>query len=1392
MKNWIIISLVVGMLVFTAVPSSVVADTISYDPKIVDIHGHSHPYVEAGGPYQNTSGRTIFFLGYVYPGSSGYPVVYEWKFGDGERYRGNFSSYGKTTGMDGSTFPDVDVYPGKPTYLKCPANHTYTDDGYYAATLTVWDNHGNRAFDTALVCINRDIPDIPDDYPQWKPPSWWQGFCSDNKFSKKVWDTDSGIWAETTSVGLGQSIKFKISFTANRHMTNVEIVDYLPPTVRYKDFSISPVSIEKEVFFDPSGLTFYPFTRITWDIGSVSTGETVVIVINGTVEYLNYSYFGIPEEYEWCPISYQTKNVAVRTYTAYSDGCGNPFTATDKNDASFTIIGEQPSIKLVKKVKNESECIWHDEIDATVGDTIYFKLMINNTGNVDIPTPITVNDHLPTGLEYVKNSASYYICNGSTCTIPIPKEPTGISDLQWVFNAALEENYSIVIIFSANVTEPGNHTNVGEVDAEYNGIPLHSSDSAFVRAEEAPYPAIHLDKKVWNGMAWVDEINATVGEKLAFKIDVANTGSEKLTGINVTDVLPSFLSYVDSSPSPDYVSIDGSTLVWLKDSLNVSESLQIILNATVDDIGSDSNVANVTTDQSVEDEDELPIGVKSIGIEKFVSDDNQNWSKGVNVEVNSTVYFKIVVTNNGSTDLSDVYVNDTLPTFLAYNDDANYTPEETIGNKIVWKFSVLPSNSVIIITFSAKALFTGCAPNCAVVETNGMTDESCAFVYVHQPPVADMLVTKLVSVDNSTWTKYASVHVNDVVYFKIFIHNNGNTNITNLIINDTLPSILSYNSGSAIPSPSQMVGNSIIWNTGAFNLTPGSTLYITFSAKAVNSGTEDNVVNVSAYSEEVQETLYGEDNATISVIPNLPNLTVEKYVKWDCVLPFKKNVTADIGDWVTFKIYVNNTGNVPLNISVKDVLPEGLEFWAGSENHSDVFERSGNALYWNFTNVAEGSSIEIIFRANVTDCGELINFVTATGKFDCMPEIISTDTATVWIPCNPGIDIDKKIWNGTSWVDDLPYEEVNGGSVRFNITVRNTGNLELYNVTVIDILGPCCIYDPSNYSIPPSYVKSKYIYWNFTQLDVGEVIYMEFDAKIDCPAVNSVDVSADYNEGSVSDSDSVTIFRAVPTLSYGPGSHDFGNIEQNETTSTTFEIWNSGNGTLDYTLSESCDWLEVSPTSGTSTGEHDVITVTVNTTGLSSGLHTCDIEIDSNGGNGLFTVTVNVTLPSGPNPILSYSPESHNFGDMEQGQSDSTTFEIWNSGTGILEYELSESCDWVTVSPENGTSTGEHDTITVYIDTSGLAVGYHTCNIDITSDGGSGTFTVSVNVTSPQQPSPVLSFSPTSYDFCDIEQNQTASTTFEIWNSGNGTLDYTLSESCDWLEVSPTSGTSTG
>jgi len=95
-------------------------------------------------------------------------------------------------------------------------------------------------------------------------------------------------------------------------------------------------------------------------------------------------------------------------------------------------------------------------------------------------------------------------------------------------------------------------------------------------------------------------------------------------------------------------------------------------------------------------------------------------------------------------------------------------------------------------------------------------------------------------------------------------------------------------------------------------------------------------------------------------------------------------------------------------------------------------------------------------------------------------------------------------------------------------------------------------------------------------------------------------------------------------LFFNPDEHNFGNMNAGTTDYVNFEIWNGGGETLEYTLSESCDWLDVSPVTGESTGEHDTITVEINTNELAPGGYQYDISIESNGGDNFFSVFVNV------------------------------------------------------------------------------------------------------------------------------------------------------------------------
>ena len=140
------------------------------------------------------------------------------------------------------------------------------------------------------------------------------------------------------------------------------------------------------------------------------------------------------------------------------------------------------------------------------------------------------------------------------------------------------------------------------------------------------------------------------------------------------------------------------------------------------------------------------------------------------------------------------------------------------------------------------------------------------------------------------------------------------------------------------------------------------------------------------------------------------------------------------------------------------------------------------------------------------------------------------------------------------------------------------------------------------------------------------------------------------------------------------------------------------------------------------------------------------------------------------------------------------TFTITNIGTGTLTYTIEESVSWITsITPASGDSTGETDTITVTIDTTGLSETTHDNYFTVNSNGGNQNIQVWVTVEYPAIPTPVLGISHSTVDFGVVALDSPASKTFEIYNDGTGTLTWDIIEDVSWItSISPLAGGSDG
>ena len=174
-------------------------------------------------------------------------------------------------------------------------------------------------------------------------------------------------------------------------------------------------------------------------------------------------------------------------------------------------------------------------------------------------------------------------------------------------------------------------------------------------------------------------------------------------------------------------------------------------------------------------------------------------------------------------------------------------------------------------------------------------------------------------------------------------------------------------------------------------------------------------------------------------------------------------------------------------------------------------------------------------------------------------------------------------------------------------------------------------------------------------------------------------------------SDSVKCVMTIPgytDLLVSTDSLDFGDSE----TQLTFNISNAGSDTLYWLIDVDSTWLNIDAYSGTTTTEIDSITVIVDRTGKAPGDYFENVIVyNGNNVNDRDTITASMNVPAVP--ILSASTDSLDFGTIDS----ISIFNISNSGSGSLSWNLAADSSWITLEPTSGTTTTESDPITVTV-----------------------------------------------------------------------------------------------
>lgn len=157
--------------------------------------------------------------------------------------------------------------------------------------------------------------------------------------------------------------------------------------------------------------------------------------------------------------------------------------------------------------------------------------------------------------------------------------------------------------------------------------------------------------------------------------------------------------------------------------------------------------------------------------------------------------------------------------------------------------------------------------------------------------------------------------------------------------------------------------------------------------------------------DETSLAIHTEVEYAVVISPKcMPAIEVNKTVLDPETGEWVEEINANVGDDVTFRIWIHNNGTCCdlTNIAIVDILPESLEFVDYS--NVVVLDDMGvgsTTIKWSYPGVLEPcENISFTFDATVVGCGVDINLVNVTAECVDTGEIVSDeDTATVNVIC---------------------------------------------------------------------------------------------------------------------------------------------------------------------------------------------------------------------------------------------------------------------------------------------------------------------------------------------------------------------------------------------------------
>ena len=653
---------------------------------------------------------------------------------------------------------------------------------------------------------------------------------------------------------------------------------------------------------------------------------------------------------------------------------------------------------------------------------------------------------------------------------------------------------------------------VGKWNGSYNIGTLKTGNSVTVTIEVKALNSANKDifnkAIVENEEGFINESNKTVhvntvdlainktSDKVTYKyldnviytIVVTNHGPDDSFNVTVRDVLPNSLRFI--SASGNYNPVTG---IWFIGHLAKGQSATLTITAQAIFPGIITNDANVTGSgydvNLTNNHDNITITVPDcviLNVNKVAIGGVINITGGIkNVVAGEEVIYQVLVSNHGPSTAANVVLTDNYQTkdltVVAYSlDNITWIPY-TKGANI--NLGDMTSGSSILVYFKAmvNASTRGIVHNVVNITTD--TDDARGIFSAEEH--VNVMANSTLKVDKTAEIK--ELNPGDTIHYIITVTAGGSSDSLNIVLKDILDStLLDVNSATyAVDGV-----NKGVW-TGSLSLgkiATGNSVTVDIWAKVLSSADRDvfNLVNVTSDEHPEGNT----SNTTVHV--RIVDLAVDKLVN-DSVPKYLDMIEYTI-------VVVNNGPDKSFNVTVGDLLPDGVKFISSTGQYNPV------TGVWFVGDLDANESVTLKIVVQVIKVGNITNNVNVTGTGHDSNLTNNNASVSVSVPDCVILDI-SKVANSTVIVA--------GENVGYTVVINNYGPSVASDVVLKDVYNVKELFG-LQYSLNGNDWFNYNEAINLGNIDVGASVTVYFRAKVNASVrgdvLNTVNITTSVDD----------------------------------------------------------------------------------------------------------------------------------------------------------------------------------------------------------------------------------------------------------------------------------------